>query len=526
MQRRAFLQTASAQIALAAAAGQAWADDASNDDTSEDEDKPEAEVETEAEPPFTFERLRELAKDRASRDYKQPVSELVGSFADLNYDSYRAIRFRRDADPWKEHKNFRMDLLPPGLIFYEPVQINLVDAEGTVTPVPFSAELLDFDESHFPDGADMKTIGDMGWSGFRLRTPINRPGVMDEFLVFQGASYFRAIARNTLYGLSARGLAINTGSPEGEEFPLFTDFWIHQPPEDAESVLIHAMLDSKSVAGAFQFRITPGNQTVIATRISLFPRSDLKGAGIAPLTSMFWFGPGSRKGIDDYRTSVHDSDGLQMTTGAGERLWRALSLPAKLQISDFMDEDPHGFGLAQRARRFSDYQDAEARYDLRPSAWIEPRGQWGKGRLRLIEIPAENEFNDNIVSFWRPADTLKAGARHDFGYELIFAPKTPSPAPLAAVVQTRAGKAINHPDGRSYVVDFELGLFTDELPEVEVEASKGQVRDAHLVPLPEEGLLRLGFLFVPDKADSADLRAMLKGSHGVLSEIWTARWSK
>lgn len=518
MQRRAFLQSASALTLLASTAraeeGQP------QHGPRQDDPGPEAET------PFGFDALRELARLRAGQPYRQPVSELTGSFADLNYDSYRAIRFRRDADPWRDHPRFAMDILPPGLIFYEPVQINLVDQAGVVTPLPFSAHLLDFDASQFPDGADLEAVGNMGWSGFRLRMALNRPDVMDEFLVFQGASYFRAIARHTLYGLSARGLAINTGSPDGEEFPLFTDFWIHRPAEDADSVLIHAMLDSKSVAGAFQFLVTPGDVTRIKTRVSLFPRTDLAGAGIAPLTSMFWFGPASHVGIDDYRARVHDSDGLQMTTGAGQTLWRALSLPARLQISDFVDESPRGFGLAQRAREFAAYQDGEARYDLRPSAWISPQGDWGKGQVRLVEIPAENEFNDNIVSFWRPEAVLKAGQRHDFAYHLDFAPLPPDPAPLAMVRETMAGKAINDRDGRSYVVDFDLGLFRDTMPEAQVTASTGEVRNIHLRPLPEAGVMRLGFLFVPGKAGMADLQAVLTGPKGALSETWLARWSK
>lgn len=514
MQRRTFLHSS----AMALMAGAAIA--------AEEAGEGEVILPAPEAPPFGFDTLVELARARAAAPYTQPVSQLTGSFAELNYDSYRAIRFRRDADPWQGHPRFAMDILPPGLIFYEPVQINLVDAKGAVTPLPFSPRLLDFDPSQFPDGADMDTVGDMGWSGFRLRMPLNRPDVMDEFLVFQGASYFRAIARGTLYGLSARGLAINTGSPDGEEFPLFTDFWIHRPGEDADSVLIHAILDSKSVAGAFQFVVTPGDVTRIATRVSLFPRADLTGAGIAPLTSMFWFGPASRAGIDDYRPQVHDSDGLQMTTGARQRLWRALSLPARLQISDFVDENPHGFGLAQRARDFAAFQDGEARYDLRPSAWITPRGDWGKGQVRLVEIPAENEFNDNIVSYWLPAAPLKAGQRHDFAYALDFAALPPGPAPMAAVRNTLSGRAINDREGRSYVVDFDLSLFDGPLPEAQVRASAGEVRNIHLRPLPEAGVMRLGFLFVPGKASVADLQAVLVGPKGPLSETWLARWSK
>jgi len=475
--------------------------------------------------PFGFEQVAALAAERAQQVYVQPVSQLVGSFADLNYDQYRAIRFRRDRDPWAGSKQFGIDLLSPGMIFYEPVQINLVRG-GMPQPIPFDPSMLEFDPSHFPDGADLTTIGNMGWSGFRVRTVLNRPGVMDEFLVFQGASYFRAVARNTLYGLSARGLAIKTGSPDGEEFPLFTDFWIHEPDEDTQGVRIHAILDSRSVAAAFEFDVTPGPLTMVRTRVALFPRVDLRETGLAPLTSMFWFSPASRRTVDDYRPACHDSDGLQMHTGAGQALWRGLMAPRNLQISGFQDTDPRGFGLVQRARDFETFQDAEAMYHLRPSAWIEPEGDWGPGEVRLVEIPVENEFNDNIVSYWVPKDPLVRGQRHEFRYRLSFSPLPPSDLPLAKVRQVRSGRSINVETTRSFIVDFELGLFRDQLPQFQVNASDGRIVHAYLKPLPDQRVLRLAFEFEPGRAPLAELHALLTDDQGVaLSETWLTRWT-
>lgn len=520
MDRRVFLKASAAQVALLAAAGAAGAQDAGAALIGP------MPAPAEPAPPFDFGALVKLAQARAGAAYAPPASTLSGAFADLNYDQYRAIRFRRDRDPWADIAGFGIDLLPPGLIFHEPVQVNLL-RDGQVTPLPFRPDLLEFDAAQFPqDTATTAQPGDMGWAGFRVRTPLNRPDVMDEFLVFQGASYFRAVAQNTLYGLSARGLAIDTGSATGEEFPLFTDFWLERPAPGANRLRIYAMLDSRSVAGAFRFDITPGARTVIDTRMALFPRVDLAGAGIAPLTSMFWFGPGGRAGVDDYRPAVHDSDGLQIATGAGQQIWRSLAAPARLQISDFVDNGPRGFGLVQRARDFDDFQDAEARYEARPSAWIEPQGDWGKGHVRLVEIPVENEFNDNIVAFWTPEAPLRAGQRHDFAYRLSFAPLPPPLPPLAQVRATRAGRPVNDKTGRSYVIDFDLALFRHGLPRPVVTASSGEVAHVHLVPLPEEGVLRLAFLFRPGSAAVSDLQAVLNGPEGALSETWICRWSR
>lgn len=474
---------------------------------------------------FGFEDVAGIAMERAQREYRQPVSKLVGSFANLNYDQYRGIRFRRDRDPWRDHGRFRLDLLGPGVIFYEPVNISIV-REGVPSLMAFDPAMLEFDPSQFPNGADLETVGDMGWSGFRIRTTLNRPGVMDEFLVFQGASYFRAVARGTLYGLSARGLAIKTGSPDGEEFPLFTDFWLHEPTETQPWVRIHAILDSRSVTGAYQFDVTPGAETRMRVRMALFPRVELAETGLAPLTSMFWFGPNSRRNVDDYRPAVHDSDGLQMQTGAGQSLWRSLASHRALQISAFVDRDPRGFGLAQRARDFGTYQDAEAMYHQRPSAWIEPEGNWGEGQVRLVEIPVENEFNDNIVSYWTPKDRLAARERHEYRYRLTFSALPPTDMPLARVVQTRGGRSINVATTRSFIVDFELPMFAENLPETEVTTSAGRIVHAYLKPLPDEGVLRLAFEFEPGDAQLADLQAVLKTKEGLaLSETWLTRWT-
>ncbi len=475
---------------------------------------------------FDFEDVATLAQERATRVYKQPVADLVGSFADLNYDRYRAIRFRREHDPLKDNDLFGMDLLPPGSIFYEPVNISIV-RNGTPQKLEFDPRLLEFDPSQFPDGADLETRGEMGWSGFRLRTILNRPGVMDEFLVFQGASYFRAVARGTLYGLSARGLTIKTGSPDGEEFPLFTDFWVHEPAAGSDRVRIHALLDSKSLTAAFQFDVNPGAATTIRTRLAIFPRVELRETGIAPLTSMFWFGPASRRNVDDYRPAVHDSNGLQMHTGAGQALWRTLASHKNLQISSFVDSNPDGFGLIQRDRDFTDYQDAEAMYHLRPSAWIQPQGDWGEGEVRLIEIPVENEFNDNIVSYWLPKQPMAKGERHEFRYLLGFAPLPPNDVPLAKVRQVRSGRSINVESTRTYVVDFDMSPFGDQMPESKVTTSAGSIVHAYLKPLPEQRVLRLAFEFDPGGAALADLQALLTDGNGMaLSESWLARWTE
>lgn len=517
MKRRQFLNAAGAlAVGSGVVATQANAQEGNSQPSNDGDNARKA---------FGFEDVAMLAQERATRVFKSPSTDQVGSFANLNYDQYRAIRFRKDKDPLNESSQFALDLLPPGGIFHEPVNISIV-RDGIPQKLGFDPHMLEFDSSQFPDGVDLNTKGGMGWSGFRLRTPLNKPGVLDEFLVFQGASYFRAVARGTTYGLSGRGLAIKVGDPGGEEFPLFTDFWIHEPHDDDENIRINAILDSKSLTAAYEFDVDPGAVTMIKTRVAIFPRVDLRETGIAPLTSMFWFSPASRRQVDDYRPAVHDSDGLQMHTGANQALWRTLATSENLQISSFVDKNPRGFGLIQRSRNFEDYQDAEALYHTRPSSWIEPTGHWGEGEVRLIEIPVENEFNDNIVAYWVPKEPLEKSKRHDYQYRQSFAALPPNDLPLAKVRQVRSGRSINVETTRSFIVDFDLTLFAAELPESKVTTSAGKIIHAYLKPLPDQNVLRLAFEFEPDDAKLTELQAVLTNKEGVaLSETWMTRWS-
>jgi glucans biosynthesis protein len=406
------------------------------------------------------------------------------------------------------------------------VAIHVVE-DGAARRVPFDASTLEFDERYFGAASpDLSNVADLQWTGFRLRYPLNRLEVQDEFVVFQGASYFRAVARDQIYGLSARALAIRTGTQQGEEFPRFTDFWLHRPARDATEITVHALLDSVSVSGAYEFIIRPGAETTMNVRSALFPREDLAECGVAPLTSMYFFGPKDSRRARDFRDAVHDSEGLQMITGTGERVWRPLSNPAALKISTFVDHNPLGFGLIQRPRAFSHYQDAEARYDLRPSAWIKPSGDWGAGGVRLVEIPTPNEFNDNIVAFWRPDAPLKADDEHRFDYRIVWAGQIGDSAPLAKVVATRIGDAVTAPGKLTIAVDFDVSSRGLEELRTLAEASRGAIEGVTLALLPEDRRVRAAILFTPPEDGEAEFRLQLLAPDGApASETWLYRWS-
>jgi len=392
-----------------------------------------------------------------------------------------------------------------------------------VTPFAFSTDLFDYAPRPALRDAD---VGDLGFAGFRLHAPLNRPDYFDEVCSFLGASYFRAVAKGLSYGLSARGLALGTGEQPGpEEFPVFKAFWLEQPAAGADAMVVHALLDSPSAAAAMRFRITPGVETVFDVDLRLYPRVPLAKAGIAPLTSMFDFDASDRLGIDDYRPAVHDSDGLALLNGNGEQAWRQLQNPRALQHSGFQDRNPRGFGLMQRKRDYADYLDAEANYQNRPGLWVEPVGEWGEGEVHLVEIPTPNEYNDNIVAFWRPREPLAAGREHRWRYRLHWCRDHAWQPQLARVAGTRIGRAAKA-GARLIVIDLAGGrlanLPEDAEPQIEVTASHGTVRNA--VAYRHQRGWRLSFELQPGEARAIELRARLFDKQGPLTETWLYRW--
>jgi glucans biosynthesis protein len=438
----------------------------------------------------------------------------------LTYDQFRDIRFNADAGLWRnEQVPFRVELLPAGFLFQNSVRLTLVE-NGIARDVAATPDMFSFGPS-VPK--QLATQG-LPLSGFRVRTRLNSRSVWDEFLVFQGASYFRAVQRGGAYGVSARGLAIRTAHPMGEEFPAFTHFWIERPPANAASVVVHALLDSPSTSGAFRFTITPGTETLMDVNLTLFPRVPLDSIGIGPLTSMFLFDESERTRIDDFRDEVHDSDGLQIVMASGERVWRPLRNPTQLQVSSFTQQAPRGFGLVQRSRRLSDYRDLEASYELRPSAWIEPTSQWGPGFVELVEIPTNNETNDNIVAFFRPKDPIVAGKPWHTSYRLRWTAQPRLTPKLARATSTRTGPSF---DGkrRIFVVEFAGTGRTIEDLKIDAGTSSGKLSNLVLQPNPLTKGVRASFELAPGDGDVAELRMRLLRQGKPISETWLYRWT-
>ncbi|GGE37645.1 glucans biosynthesis protein G [Agaricicola taiwanensis] len=483
---------------------------------------PQAAVAQDAEgTPFDASTVREMARGLAQKPFKPQEIKLPEGYAEMNYDLYRDIRFSPDKSLWRQDKlPFEVQFFHRGFLFRNRVDIYVVD-EGKARHVDYSTDLFTFGKAARPDG------GDLGFAGFRLHAPMNKPDYYDEVATFLGATYFRAVAKDQIYGLSARGLSIKTGSSEGEEFPLFTSFWLERPKPGTSSIVVHALLDSESAAAAFRFTIRPGEATVFDVELSLYPRVEITQAGIATLTSMFYFDAVDRNDIDDFRPGVHDSDGLAIWTGRGEQLWRPLSNPTNLQISVLSDVNPRGFGLMQRQRAFFDYNDLEARYEKRPSLWIEPIGDWGEGAVHLLEIPTNSEINDNIVAFWRPREPLRPKGEYRYTYRMHWSWDNPWKTGLATWRVSSSGRSLRS-KSRVFVLEAIGDALKDLPPDAkvigEVTASGGRIENIVTQPNPERGGWRLSFNLFNER-DVVELRASLSDGTKSLSETWIYRWT-
>lgn len=477
--------------------------------------------------------VRQRAKELARRAFVPPV-ETPAPLAAMGYDAYRDLRFRPERAIWRgKNLGFELQFFVSAYIYRSAVDIFLIEG-GSVRRLSADRDLFDFG----PQDGKVPRNAPLHFSGFRIHAPLKGPDYYDELLAFQGASYFRGLGRHHSYGLSARALALSTEGPEPEEFPLFRSFWIERP-KDQSALTVHGLLDSPSVTGAYTFVIAPGAATVMDVEAQIFPRRDLPKVGLAPLTSMFLKATHDGDGPPDFRPAIHDSGALAAWNGADERLWRPLLSPPELQMSCFRDRGPKGFGLIQRERHFDAYQDLEAHYQDRPSAWVEPKGDWGDGCVQLIEIPTQAEYFDNIVAAWRPDKTLHAGHTYSIGYRLSWCDDTPAWRGYR-VGATRIGEG-SRPGTVRFVIDF----LDPRATKPEKVASVG-VSDVPLRPLPEavisagagltgpalmqrndvSGGVRATFELDPQGHKESELRLTLVADGQPASEVWLFRWRR
>jgi glucans biosynthesis protein len=470
--------------------------------------------------PFAPENVTTLARELAKNSFKAPHANLPEPFGSLNFEQYAAIRRNLGAAIWQDsHSRFALEPLHRGFIFTAPVEIDLVE-DGKSQRLIYDRSLYDFGKLQVP-----AELGDLGFSGVRVLSNAGGEAWKDA-AIFQGATFFRSLARGQTYGVSARALSLRIGDPQGEEFPVFRALWIEKPTPAADALVIHALLDSASVTGAFRFTLRAGDATIIDTELTLFARVAVDHLGLGSMSATYLFGPLDHFHSDDVRANVYDVSGLQILTGAGEWIWRPIANRETLQISAFADKNPRGFGLLQRNRNFDSFGDDDAHWELRPSLWIEPIGDWGEGEVMLLEIPSDSENNDNIIVQWRPKVGLAEGGSVSYAYRQFWSWTPPAHPALAIAVSSRMGKMGKR---RRFVVEFVSDQFADPQKAAQataaIEAAPGQIVSVRVYPNKDRRSVRVVFDLDPGADSYSELRLVLKAENQPVSETWLYRWT-
>lgn len=480
--------------------------------------------------PFSYAWLKGHARNQAGTPFVDHSNELPDSIKSLTWDDYQGLQFKGTESLWHdEDKAFRGEFFHLGLFFKTPVHMYEV-VDGQARLIPYSSNLFKYGDSGVT-GEDLPA--DLGFAGFRFKF---RDDWTRDVIAFLGASYFRAVGQEMQYGLSARGLAIDTALPRPEEFPIFTHYWLEKPASNSESATVYALLDSPSITGAYRFIITPGDHLVVNVDAALYPRKPIERLGIAPLTSMYLHGENDSRMAYDWRPEIHDSDGLAMHTGQNNWIWRPLSNPRNLQFNAYQDQNPKGFGLIQRDRKFDHYQDDGVFYEKRPSLWIEPTSNWGKGSVQLVEIPTVDETFDNIVAFWNPAEPVEPGQELLYSYTMHWGGIPPKSSPKAQVVDTFTGLGGVIGQTRKYyskrfAIDFAGGglsnLAADAVVKPVIRTSDGKVEITSARPQHAIAGYRAMFDLVPDPNSQApiNIRVHLEADGQPISETWMYQWA-
>jgi glucans biosynthesis protein len=470
--------------------------------------------------PFAGDTVLKMAVELASKPFKAPEAPPLPSvFSGLTFEQYAAIRRVPGTAIWSDQKlGFSLEPLHRGFVYTTPIGINIVE-NGMAEKVIYDAANFDFGPLKPP-----APLGDLGFSGLRILKSSDQG--FEDVAIFQGATFYRARAHAQPFGLTARGLAVRTGDDPGEEFPLFREFWIEKPNPAANTLTVQALLDSASVTGAFRFTIRPADTTIIDTEMTLIARTATDRLGLGAMAAAYLFSPLDHRRPDDVRAAAYESTGLQILTGKGEWLWRPVSNRETLQISAFTDMNPRGFGLLQRSRSFDAFYDDQTHWELKPSLWIEPIGDWAEGDLRLLEIPADSEANENVIVQWRPKTGMNAGATLSIAFRQFWCWSPPSKPPLASCVSSRRGKVGNH---QRFAVEMAGDMFADpaKLAAVtaDVQASPGKILFVLVFPYKDRHSVRVVFDLDPGSETVSELRLTLRVDNQPASETWLYRWT-
>lgn len=484
---------------------------------------------------FSWDGLVEEARLLAKQAYRPAAQPDAGVLEQIDWEAHGKIRFKpEDALFSKGPGQYPVAFFHPGRFFKLPVRMYRLDQLSG--KAGFLAHEILYDKNHFDMPADSpaQRLGSKtGYAGFRIQE--SRTGDQthldwrqNDWAAFLGASYFRAIGDEYQYGLSARGIAIDTAVKNvAEEFPAFTRFYFEPSTQDSDAITIYALLDGPSIAGAYRFVLTRSKGVLMDVDANLFLRRDVERFGIAPITSMYWFSQKDKPFQEDWRPEVHDSDGLALWTGSNEHVWRPLINPSGINVSYFVDKNPKGFGLMQRERHFDEYLDG-VHYERRPGLWVEPVGDWGEGSVQLVELHTKEEIYDNVVAMWVPNQKARAGNSYRLSYRLHWQAEEPFKTSLARCVATRIGRGgepgKRPPGVHKFEVEFKggelAGLAPGISPQAVLSCTGGKISNATTEAVPDGDAGHWRAFFDLEAKETVDIRLFLKSGEKTLTETW------
>lgn len=473
---------------------------------------------------FGFQDAELKAKQLASQSYS-PAPQIPEALRQIDQNTFERIAIKPSAALWQTAR-FGVDPISAGYIYDQPVDLYEVTPEA-VSPIPFDKTKFDW-----PSQAFAQTVpANLGFAGFSVHYPLSGQDARDVMMTFLGGAQFNVVAANQVPGAHARGVAIDTGLPQGEQFPRFTTFWLVRPNPSDLQLTIYALLDGKSLTGAYQFVIRPnGSRVDVQVTAALFPRTGITRLGLAPLSTMYFYGQIGQRPAGQWRPAAYESDGLLMHTGEGDWVYRSLQNPSTLRVSEFAADGIRGFGFMQRQTQFCQFEDAIARFERRPSFWVTTEAGFGKGKVVLVQIPTGSDLHENQIAFFQPADGVDAAHPISFAYTLSAGNSDIAQEPLAEVRRPLIGTVKLNSDDKTekaYRVNLDfsggpLNTLADNDPVIaQIDtAGTANVQEQAVIPLPEAGHWRLSMLLVPTGKSSVTIDASLALNKKVISETW------
>jgi glucans biosynthesis protein len=475
---------------------------------------------------FSAAKVVEMARALAAEPYRLPGAASLDVLGSASPDEIAAIRYR-PADLIWAGDGLAFAIEPLHRSRNLPGEVELYTVEGTTASrLVYNPARFEFGKLKAPPAS-----AQLGFTGFRVLRRRD-DGTLHPVASLVNASILAAVAPNQVWGAISRPLTVHLPDQIGEESSQIRTIWIEKPRNVATELVMHAVVDTPSLAGAIRVTLRAEDATVIDTECTLFTRKQVDHLALAPMQATYLTGPLDWPPTSDMRPAVYEAGGVQMLTGRGEWLWRPVSNRTRLQISGFVDRDPQGFGLLQRDRAFNAFLDDENDWQRRPCLWVEPIGKWGTGEVTLLEIPAASKNNKNIACYWRPRPALAAGAEVNFAYRQFWSWQPPGRPEGAAVTLSRIGRIPGDTsDAKTRIlVQFEGGQLSDPAKAAAIVptvwSSAGKVTAVRAYRTPRQGSMRVVFDLEAAGQPLVELRLWLKQDNTPMSETWLYRWTQ